>query len=157
MLHVQRLMFTQVDYDALKAQVEAVGREIKRVQGETAESTEQTSETWHDNFMFEEGERQMRLLAERLDYLNNVLARAEVVEKRTDGAAGVGNEVTFVDEATGVTQKMEIGSHLVIDQRSNVASYESPLGKLLFDARPGDVHEGEVGPAMKRIRIINVQ
>lgn len=150
-------LFLEDDRQALVNEIQAVAKEIKRVQGETAESTEQTSETWHDNFMFEEGERQMRLLAERLEYLNDVLARAEVVEKRHGGTSGVGSTVTFVDEASGATQTVEIGSYLILDQRPGVASYESPLGRLLFGARPGDVREGSVGSSIKRVNIVDVQ
>ena len=152
----ETLMFEQRDYDALVQHIDAVGKEIRRVQGETAESTEQTSETWHDNFMFEEGERQMLMLSERLASLNNALARAVVVEPRTDGSVGVGSRVEVVDEITGETRTVEIGSYLILEQRPGVASYASPLGKLLFDARVGDVREGVVGPAHRRYRVTSI-
>lgn len=148
--------FLQRDYDALVEHVDAVAREIRRVQGETAESTEQSSETWHDNFMFEEGERQMLILSERLANLNDTLARAVVVEPRTDGVAGVGNIVEVVDEATGEARTIEIGSYLILEQRPGVASYASPLGKLLFEAQVGDVREGVVGPVSRRFRITSI-
>lgn len=150
------LEFIQRDYDALAEYVDSVAREIRRVQGETAESTEQTSETWHDNFMFEEGERQMLILSERLANVNDTLARAVVVEPRADGSAGVGNVVEVIDETTGETRAIEIGSYLLLEQRPGIASYASPLGKLLYDARVGDVRAGVVGSTDRRFRITSI-
>ncbi len=153
----ESFFFLAPDLAVLEADIRAVGAEIKKVQGDTAESTEQTSETWHDNFMFEDGQRQMDLLASRLASLNEILAKAVIVEPRTDGSAGVGNRITIRDEATGEERTYTIGSYVVGKQNVDTVSYTSPLGALLFGAKVGDIREGVIGSIKRRFTIVDVQ
>lgn len=153
----ESFFFLAPDLAVLEADIRAVGAEIKKVQGDTAESTEQTSETWHDNFMFEDGQRQMDLLASRLASLNEILAKAVIVVPRTDGSAGVGNRITIRDEATGEERTYTIGSYVVGKQNVDTVSYTSPLGALLFGAKVGDIREGIIGSIKRRFTIVDVQ
>lgn len=145
------------DYEEFRLDIAKVVEEIRRVQGETAESTEQTSETWHDNFMFEDGQRQMNILSKRLNEMQEIFASAVLVTPREDGIAGVGNRVTVVDEASGKEAIYEIGSYRIAVQRPGIVSYVSPLGALLYGARVGDVREGDIGGVGRRFRITKVE
>lgn len=152
----ESFFFLASDLAVLEADIRAVGAEIKKVQGDTAESTEQTSETWHDNFMFEDGQRQMNILASRLASFNEILAKAMIVEPRTDGSAGVGNRITIRDEATGEERTYTVGSYVAGKQNVDTVSYTSPLGTLLFGARAGDVRKGIIGSTPRTFLVVNV-
>jgi transcription elongation GreA/GreB family factor len=149
--------FLPEDRAALERDIAAIGEEIRNVQGDTAESTEQTSETWHDNFMFEDGQRQMNILAHRLATLNGILGKAVVVEPRRDGVVGVGNRVDVRDELTGEERWFTIGSFMGAKQGIDRISYASPLGQLLFGAKVGDVRKGTIGSAVRTFTILSIE
>ncbi len=149
-------LFLQPDYDALRDEIARIDAELRGVFADTAVGTEQTSETWHDNFLFEEGQRQLKMLGARRAELAGILAHADVVEPAPPGAcAHLGSRVVIRDE-TGTERAYRIGSYLILERAPDTVSYVSPLGALLFGAAPGEERTAEIGGRKKTITVLRI-
>lgn len=150
-------LFLKEDYDALVAQRDALKAKMTIAHEETAESTLQTSETWHDNFVFEEGQRQLKMLMQTIGELSLMIDLSEVIEKDTDThTVHIGSVVTFQDLDTGMQQSVQIGSYRVFFGE-NVISYASPLGQILLGAHVGERRDGKIGPISKSFLVKNIE
>lgn len=66
----EELYFLKEDLEALDVKIGELRSKLEEALKEGEESTRQSSETWHDNFPFEEAQRQFSLLAGQLERLN---------------------------------------------------------------------------------------
>lgn len=137
-------LFLEKDIKAIDEQIKEREQDIKKVNQDIADSCNQSSETWHDNFGFEEGVRQQRVAAKRLEDLLAIKAQASLVEimdinrKTVD----IGSIVELENINDNETQEYLIGSYLVVKKiHDNEISYNSPLGKALINRKPGEIFE----------------
>lgn len=118
------------------------------------------SSGWHDNFAFEENQRQMHQLARRVRDLEDLLTRVRVVAPPSSfGRVAVGTRVTWCVDASDDERTAIIAGYDDGDPACGRVSYNSPLGAALVGAAEGDVrtfeHEGRrfeleviaIGPA----------
>ena len=77
--------FLRKDYDALLAKMEELAEGMWKAGEEKGRWAEQSTETWHDNFGYEQEERQQWALSQRLDEFVDMKDHAEIVETRTPG------------------------------------------------------------------------
>lgn len=148
--------FYQEDLDKLDEQIQDLTKKLRATHQDTAESTQQSSETWHDNFGFEEGQRQLTMLSGRLAELSTVRKMATVVSRESGGTrVRMGSAVLVRDEATGKEQTVRIGSYMSLADKE-VVSYVSPVAKLLIGAEVGETREGQVGPAGKVFKVLAI-
>ena len=75
----------------------------------------------------------------RLRYLENVLRRVNVIEKRIDGKVGIGTEV-LVNDGTRDLKLMIVDGHESDFMRGKISLY-SPIGKALMGKKTGDKTE----------------
>jgi transcription elongation GreA/GreB family factor len=154
-----QLLFLADDFEHLQQSVEAVREQIRLAKRESSESVEQSSESWHDNFTFEEAQRQLRMLLNHLGGLSKMLERAEIVRApRNPDRADVGTRVRFRDTDTGREDEIVIGSAMVgpsMAERGNV-SYLAPLGALLYRGRTGERRVGNVAGRRTEVEIVAV-
>lgn len=113
---------------------------------------------WHDNFAFEENQRQMHQLARRVRDLETLLGRAVVVRlpREVPEKAVLGARVTWrwLDEP-GERTVMLAG----FDDGDPVAgrvSYNSPLGQALVGAEPGDVRTVRIGDTVRKLEVLDL-
>ncbi|MBU0625391.1 GreA/GreB family elongation factor [Patescibacteria group bacterium] len=148
--------FLQPDYDQLWAQVDDLRDRIRQAKEVAAESTEQSSETWHDNYDFEEHQRQIMMLSQYLESLVKILNEAEVVAGIVGDEVGLGSRVTVEDLATGQMFTYFIGSYMCLGDDIGYISYISPIASVLFGAKAGEVKSGLVGSTEKTYRLISI-
>jgi len=156
----ERLLFLAEDLRHLRDGIDDVREQIRRAKRESAESVEQSSESWHDNFTFEEAQRQLRMLLNHLAGLSKSLERAELVTAPADPRrAEVGTRVRFRDETTGREDEIVIGSAMVgpVMAASGCVSYLAPLGRLLHLAEKGEKRNGQVGGRSVALEIITIE
>jgi transcription elongation GreA/GreB family factor len=149
-------LFLQFDLDALDAQIHQTREEIRRVKLEANESNEQSSESWHDNYTFEETQRQLKMLLNLLGGLSKARERSlVVVPKEEPTIAEVGTTVKFVDNEKKYSDEISIGSYMVSKQLMDLdfVSYESPLGALLLGSAVGETRIGKVGDRQMNVTI----
>ena len=73
-------------------------------------SVGQSSETWHDNFGYEDGRRQFAMWSKRLSELQEIRSCAVAVEPTNNcERVAIGSRVTFEDTATGNRRTLRIG------------------------------------------------
>lgn len=140
MIALPRLYTTPAGARRLRARLtEALARydEVVSKNPEAAESGDNC--VWHDNFAYEEAQRQMHALGRKVRDLRLVIDRTVVVEPpRAPRMVGVGTVVELVFVETGETERWLIAGHDDGDPKCGRLSYTSPFGQLLVGAEVGD-------------------
>jgi len=150
--------FLEKDFAGLCERIEATEKELKKIGLELGESCKQSSETWHDNFPFEEGKKQQYMQLERLCGLIKIKNGATIIRpKQTTDTAEIGSLVTIEDKETQQKVSYKIGSYMVFDSGENEISYESPIGKMLLGAKIGETKSAIIGGRQKNFRIIGIK
>jgi transcription elongation factor GreA len=122
---------------AARAEFEAICRDNPAA----AESGD--SSVWHDNFAFEENQRQMQRLAKRVRELEQLRDRAVTVEApaRPPSEVVLGARVLYQVDGEPTPRRIAIGGFDDGDAAAGVVSYNSPLGRALLGLRVGDEAE----------------
>jgi transcription elongation GreA/GreB family factor len=130
---------------------------IRAVKLEAQEGTEQSSESWHDNYVFEESQRQLKMLLNLLGGLSSARENAVVVYPPTDPqTVEVGTTVEFLlDDKLDV---LSIGSYMVSDslRDRDFVSYEAPLAVCLLGLKPGETRLADLHGRAVRVEIRTV-
>jgi transcription elongation GreA/GreB family factor len=153
--------FLAADLAWLDQQIAENQEQIRIAKELGQESTEQSSESWHDNYNFEESQRQLKMLLNNLGRLSNAREKAEVViPTSATETAGVGHAVKTRDVTTGIERELHIGSFMVSDRLRNMGmmSYESPAVSDLVGKRVGEsarvrTDDGEVSVEIIEISV----
>ncbi len=149
--------FLKKDLAGLESKLAEVSDELRKVNADAADWTRQSSETWHDNFGFEEGERQKRALMIRIDEIRRIKDGARVVMRPTGESVAVGTRVTVVDEG-GSRQSFTVSSYMVLQKRiANEVSYEAPIAKPLLSHQIGDEIEVRTGANLRVLEIVSIE
>lgn len=97
------------------------------------------SSVWHDNFAYEENQRQMHALAARIRELAGVLATLEVVEAlRAPTVVGVGCAVRLADPEGDAERRIVLGGWDDSDPAIGRVAINSPLGQSIVGASVGE-------------------
>src|SRR4029434_5691600 len=93
--------FLRKDYDALVAKIEDLGHGMWELGQEKGLWANQSAETWHDNFGYEQAEQQQWALSEGAEDLVEMRNEAEIVERRIPGEVDIGSRVTIEEIESG--------------------------------------------------------
>ena len=147
--------FLPADFAALNAQIEGIDRKIREIGQEMGASCTEGAETYHDNFAYEDGERQQYMWSSRLRELVAIRKRARVVEAAAGGQrVAIGCRVTVVDQETDEEKVLRIGSYM--SYREDRVSYAAPLARMLLGAVPGEVRQGRIAGKLRQFEVIEV-
>ena len=126
------------DFQKLSKQIADVNNRIAEIGREMGESCREGAETFHDNFAYEDGERQQYMLSTQLRKLIGIRNSAHIVPAGPDQVASIGKIVTFRDH-TNTDHKHKIGSYLTFNEEGDdfVISYNSPLARLIVGGQKG--------------------
>jgi transcription elongation GreA/GreB family factor len=149
--------FLRKDYDALVAKIEELGHGMWESGQEKEHWAEQSAETWHDNFGYEQEQQHQWALSERAESLVEMKNDAEIVERRAIGEVDIGAQVTIVDAETGESRSFTVGSYQVLDQqRENEISYAAPLAEPFRGATVGEELEVTIGDRRTMFRVAGI-
>ncbi|KKR47323.1 MAG: Transcription elongation factor GreA [Parcubacteria group bacterium GW2011_GWA2_40_143] len=149
--------FLEEDFKDLNEKIIETINILEKIGKEMGESTTQSSETWHDNFGFEEAKRQYTIFHERLNELTDIRNRAKIVSADLLGnAVAIGKVVVLKDENTGKVETYKIGSYMIFKRLHGYVSYSAPLAKIILGAKAGEAKEGEIGGKKKIFKILTV-
>jgi len=153
---MDRVPLTPCGYARLLARIEEVRRAYKAVCDDNPAALESGDTSgWHDNFAFEENQRQMHQLARRVVELESVLGRIQLVGplEHTPERVVVGANVTWqVDDEeprTAWIAGWEDG-----DPGAGRLSVESPLARALLGARVGDAVQIQLGGRLREVTVV---
>lgn len=140
--------FTKEDYECLLQEIARICDRIKDAGKEMGQSCKEGAETFHDNFAYEEGERQQIMWSNRLRELIKIKNMARVITSiDSSDIVSLGRTITIHDTNTGHRKRLKIGSYMVFcksDKHTPTISYAAPLAKLLIGASAGDTREGVI-------------
>jgi transcription elongation factor GreA len=143
---------TTIGRDKLIEKIRLLKGALKKVRAQKGEVAERDGNSWHDNFAFEELERQERMLMGQIAREQARLNSAKVVEKKAGNTIGIGSKVT-VEFTDGEKMLVEIVGAEESDPSAGKTSYQSPLGQALMGAKVGETRECVVDGKIIRIRI----
>ena len=147
--------FLQNDFEALARQIRAIDGRIKEIGQEMGASCEEGAETYHDNFAYEDGERQQYMWSHRLKELLTVknLARIVASEQKPERVS-IGCSVTVLDLDADAEKEFAIGSYM--NYRDDVVSYAAPLARLLMGGKVGEYKVGTIAGKERHFEIISI-
>lgn len=147
--------FLSHDYAKLNEQICSISEKIREIGHEMGISCEEGAETYHDNFAYEDGERQQFMWSSRLRELVKVKNCARIVTPGTlSQRVAIGSTVTIVDLDSGEEKIFSIGSYMTFDKTS--VSYAAPLSKILVGAMLGEERNGIIAGRRRRFEILEI-
>lgn len=152
--------FLEEDFNLLNERIKKLQKKLKQVGIEKGESCRQSSETYHDNFPFEEAERQEYLLGSHLKEFLKIKDKAVIVRPnyKQNLKVALGKIVEIEDVETKKLKKTKIGSFLNLsNDKGDVISYNSPLGTLLMGSKINQIKKGKIGKNLKKFKIIKIE
>jgi transcription elongation factor GreA len=151
-----KFYFLREDFEKLTALIGEVSGRIREIGQEMGASCREGAETYHDNFAYEEGERQQRMWSTRLKELLDINRNAAIIDgSDASRRVGIGSRVTIVETDTGEEKTVLIGSYQVFGGNGKV-SYSSPLGKMLLGSEEGEIVFGEIAGREKKFEIVSI-
>jgi transcription elongation GreA/GreB family factor len=150
--------FLEGDLTDLSHRIEEVGQKIREFGKEMGRSCKEGAETYHDNFAFEDGERQQRMWGSELKKLVSIKNRARVISVPSSNIeVAVGKRVTFRDEKTLEVRSYVIGSYLILTATKDRISYDSQLGRILVGNAVGEICEGFIAGKKTLLKILSIE
>lgn len=148
------LYFLTEDMKKLEARVFWLHQEIKRLGAMIGLSCDVSGETFHDNFDYEEGNRQMMMWSEEIKKLNAIKRRVKIIVPQVTGdTVSIGRTVKIIKN--GQIMEIKIGSYLTFSPETT--SYASPLIKLIFGARAKETREGLIRGQKTKVKIMEIK
>jgi transcription elongation factor GreA len=136
---------------AQKAQLEAELAELegpKRKEVVEAIASARAFGDLSENFEYHAAKNEQGLLERRITILRDRLSRSVVVDEEDTDRVGIGSNVVLEDER---------GKRLTVDISSvGGVSPESPLGRALLGAKPGDEVDIEAPGGAWRARVLEI-
>ena len=152
-----RYYFLKEDFGKLNDQIFEINQRIKKIGQQMGAACQEGAETFHDNFAFEDGERQQSMWSQRLIELIEINTNAEIFEPSgPDDRVTIGCQVTVYDVAADDEKTIKIGSYMTFNG-SETVSYAAPLAKLLLGAAVGEVKKGQIGGRTKEFEILDIK
>jgi transcription elongation GreA/GreB family factor len=150
--------FLRKDYDALVAKIEELGHGMWEAGQEKGLWAEQSAETWHDNFGYEQEQQHQWALSERAEGFLEMKNDAEIVDRRVVGEVDIGSQVTIEDVKTRERRTFVVGSYQVLNQQhDNEISYAAPLAKPFMGATVGEEREVTIGERRTLFRVVGIE
>jgi transcription elongation GreA/GreB family factor len=150
--------FLEKDLTALADKIEDYRRRILQQYAVNAEATDQSSETYHDNYGYEEGMRQVAMMIDKMQELSALKVNAKVVTPQSGSdRVRIGSKVTVEDLSNGEQLTYKIGSYMCLQPDEGEISYHSPIAKILLEARVGDEKCDKIGSVERCFRILGIE
>lgn len=153
--------FLRKDFEALEKRIFWLQEQIRSCHSEMGGSCEQSSETWHDNFGYEEGSRGTFMWSTELRRLLQIRNHATMVESGAQTEKVVlGSIITLEDEETGEEKTVRIGSFLTFKKGENgipTISYAAPLVAPFLGASRDDSREVELPDGKRSFILVDIQ
>ena len=116
------------------------------------------SSVWHDNFAYEENQRQMHQLSLRVSELRRTLGNLQVVGvPRRPSRVQVGCAVSFRDADSGEEWTFTVAGFDDGNPEQGRVSYNSPMMRALMGAEVGEERAVNMGGGEKTIAIVSIQ
>ncbi|MBO8160473.1 MAG: transcription elongation factor GreA [Thermosipho sp. (in: Bacteria)] len=134
----ETIYLTKEGYEKLKKELDTLKQKLMF---EIAERIKEARELGDlsENSEYQEAKNEQGRIAARVNELENMLAKAEVIESLGTNSVNIGNWVIIKNIETGEEKKIQIVTPHEADVFQNKISIESPLGRALIGKKVGEV------------------
>jgi transcription elongation factor GreA len=147
-------------YRITRESLERLEQEVAELEGEGRSAMAlriKTAREWGDlkeNAEYHDAKDAQAHLETRIKRLRDRIRNAIVVESSAGaGHAGLGSQVTVVDEESGAERVYTLSTPNDADPAAGAISADSPLGRALTGAQKGDVVTFEAPRGARRLRV----
>jgi transcription elongation factor GreB len=113
---------------------------------------------WHDNFAYEENQRQMHQWARRVRDLRALLASVEVVAPpNRPESVSIGCAVELAHAEDGTTRQIVIAGYEDGDPANGRVSYTAPLARALLGATPGEWRTALLDGEERELAVLSIE
>jgi len=149
-------LMTRLGADALRKKIAALEEKLRAVLKEKGYAAEVGGNQWHDNFSFEEAQRQEQMLVFEIRRAQEVLSCARVVEiPQNPTAIHLGCTATVAIHGRG-TRAITIVGYGEADPDHGRIAYNSPMGQSLLGARAGETRSYRVGNRQFEVTVLEI-
>ncbi len=152
----ESVKMTAASFEQLKSELDELEGPAKRaIAGRI-----KTAREWGDlkeNAEYHAAKEEAAMLEAKIKRIRARLGAAEVVEPVAEGGAGMGSTVTYVDETSGKEQIFQLVPASEADPAKKLLSIDSPVGKALAGAEPGDVRSLETPKGARDLKVVAVE
>ncbi len=134
--NLKAIYFFEEDFHELEKKINRIKKEIQRLGAEIAHSVDVSGETFHDNFVYEEGGRQQSMWTQEILKLESIRSRAKVIKFLPDGEKIVKLGKIVKLSLNGKVSSIRIGSFL--NFKKNSISYASEFSQKIMGLKIGD-------------------
>ena len=152
--------FTKSDFDALNNEITGVCDRIKDAGKEMGLSCQEGAETFHDNFAYEQGQRDQEMWSDRVRELVRVRNNAQIITPGLNiGQVRIGRLITVRDLDSGAEKVFRVGSYMVFEETNDppTLSYDAPLPKSLIGAKEGEEREAFFGGEKHHLKVVKIE
>lgn len=146
--------------DLVKKKVE-VYEKLRQAQSQKGEAAEVGGNVWHDNFAFEELERQEHMLNKQIEDLNRIISQAVEVPGRPTGndMLQIGHLAHIYFKEDNETKIYMIGGYGESDLKASppVIEYGAPVIRHLFRKTEGTEAKVEIGGRKKTLILMKIE
>ncbi|HEY4498539.1 MAG TPA: GreA/GreB family elongation factor [Candidatus Paceibacterota bacterium] len=147
--------FLRKDFDLLQQRIARVCDQIKETGAEIGRSCQEGSDSYHDNFAYEEGERQQKMHSRQLVELLRIQGVVQIIiPTAKNEKVSIGKRVRYRDVDAKEEKTIVIGSYLTFD--SDSVSYNTPLARILVGGSVGELRDGKIGKKEHHFEIIEI-
>ena len=144
-------------YDSIAAELdELINVGYPKIKDDLSEARAQGDLS--ENFGYRAARRAQAKAISRINYLQNILKYARVID--TDSLpkdrVGLLSKVEFTNLNTGSKMTYTIVSPHEMNLEAKKISFKSPIGKALMGGKPGDIVEAQAPAGILRLRIESV-
>lgn len=155
------LYFLPKDYAVLEENITDLQVRLKMTGLEAGEIVSQSSESWHDNYGFEEADRERKRLLKMLDDLQHIRIRAEVLRVKDDEKdqqrVSLGSRITVRNLEINEERSFLIGSYMVFEKTDpKEFSYASPFLSQLMGATIGEKRTVRIGEQEAMWQVVQI-
>lgn len=150
--------FLPQDFAALTKKIEEFKTKLAESLKEMGEGVKDDPNAWHDNFGFEEGQRQASIWSTRLRDLIAIKNGARVIElSRQTNEVAIGSVVSISYQDEESEDTFRIGSYLVFEDDEDTLSYNSPIAQAIIGAKVGETRTFRVSDREKKVSITKIR
>jgi len=155
--------FTPDGMKRFEAELKRISDRVETEGLKAGAACQESAETWHDNFGFEDAKRQQAMWSHRLKEMVGVLRSAQVVDPAIDlisPMVGICRTVSIRNLDTDERLTYKIGSYMVFPEKEAVVreiSYDSPIAQILGGATVGEIRSGLIDNKKHRFVVLKIE
>jgi len=115
---MKRYLFIKEDLDVLQKQLENLRKKFKEAASDAGKSCRETSETFHDNFPYEQAMRDMEMYGRMIAEIGVIVSSAETVSppSKEDPFVSMGTIIKVLDLSSDHYEWIRIGGYMVLSE-----------------------------------------